>query len=322
MPQNSVKESSAGTPARTLLVGVARSGTSWLGHALGRADGVRFYYEPDNIDADPTGARAAGGLGFGPYPMISPGQDSTPFASVWDMAFAGRLPSVEKPPLLWAARATMRVPRSLRDPLVRQLAALAARLPSRSSHTVVKSIYAIFSLDWLVERYHPQVITIQRDPLNVVSSWRQLQIPLFDLASRPAIAKTYLEPVGIAPPRPDASPLTKIAWHVCLLTHVLGDALERHPDWRLVTHEDLCREPLTGMRDVFDGLGLAWSPEVERFLSESNRPGEGLKPVRVTTEQPDRWRKRLTHAEVEEIEGVLAQFPRRGWVRLPAALAP
>jgi len=26
---------------------------SWLGHALGKARGVRFYYEPDNVDADP-----------------------------------------------------------------------------------------------------------------------------------------------------------------------------------------------------------------------------------------------------------------------------
>ena len=57
---------------------------------------------------------------------------------------------------------------------------------------------------------------------------------------------------------------------------------------------------------------------IERFLTTTNRPGEGLKPMRVTAEQPTRWRSRLTDAEVEEIEGVLAQFPRCGWVRAPA----
>lgn len=319
MPQPSLNGDRAVPPRRVLLVGVARSGTSWLGHALGRAHGVRFYYEPDNIDADPSGGRPAGGFGFGPYPMISPGEESSMFAAVWDLVFAGRMPPVEKRPMLLAARAALRLPRSLRDPLVRQVAATAARIPSRSNCTVVKSIYAIFSLDWLIERYHPQVVVIQRHPLNVVSSWRQLNIPLFDLASRPAIAQRYLEPLGIAPPT-GAPELTRIAWHVGLLTHVLGDTAERHPEALLVTHEDLCVEPITGMRDVFERLGLVWTADVESFLAASNRPGEGLQPVRVTTEQPDRWRKRLTDAEVDEIEGVLDQFPRRGWVRAPAAI--
>ncbi len=46
---------------------------------------------------------------------------------------------------------------------------------------------------------------------------------------------------------------------------------------------------------------MPWSPEVTQFLDDSNRPGEGLKPVRVTKEQPTRWKGRLTDDEVEEI---------------------
>ena len=320
MPQQGVNGINGRMPARVLLIGVARSGTSWLGQALGRAQGVRFYYEPDNIDADPTGARRAGGLGFGPYPMISPGETSTPFASVWDMAFAGRLPPMERGPLLLAGRLAMRVPRSARDPMVRAAVALAARLPTRSEYTVVKSIYATFCLDWLLERYQPRVIALQRDPRNVVSSWRQLKIPLFDLTTRPAIIERYLEPLGIEQLPPGASELTRIALTVGILTHALGEALDKHPDWRLVTHEDLCRDPVVEIRGVFDDLGLVWTDDVERFLHTSNRPGEGLQPVRVTTEQPHRWRKRLSSAEVDEIVGVLRQFPRQGWVRAPAAL--
>jgi hypothetical protein len=319
MPQSSLNGHDAAPASRVLLTGVARSGTSWLGQALGRADGVRYYYEPDNIDADPTGTRPAGGLGFGPYPMISPGEENNPFASVWDMAFAGRLPSVDHGPLLRAARAALRLPRSMRDPLVRGVAAAALRMPPRPKPTVVKSVYALFSLDWLVDRYRPRVVAIQRHPLNVISSWRQLQIPLFDLASRPAVTRRFLEPLGIAPPPSNATELTRIAWHVGLLTHVLGDAVERFPDWRLVTHEDLCLAPITGMREIFEWLGLIWTADVERFLAASNRPGEGLQPIRVTTDQPNRWRERLTVAEVEEIEGVLERFPRSGWVRKPTS---
>jgi hypothetical protein len=227
---------------------------------------------------------------------------------------------VERGPILLAARAALRVPRSIRDPMVRSVARVASRVPARRRYTIVKTIYAVFSLEWLVSRYRPQVIAIQRNPLNVVSSWRELGIPLFDLATRTDIVDNFLRPYGIEPLRSGASPLANIAWHVGLLTHVVGDAVDRHPEWLLVDHEQLCEAPSSRFRAIFDHLGLTWSNDVDHFLHTNNRPGEGLKPVRVTTEQPDRWRARLNDGEIDEIQSVLEQFPRRGWVRVPSLL--
>jgi hypothetical protein len=65
---------------------------------------------------------------------------------------------------------------------------------------------------------------------------------------------------------------------------------------------------------VCEQVAIPWSPQVVEFLDESNRPGEGLKPQRVTKEQPNRWRERLSDDEVEEITSVLERFPRHGWV--------
>jgi len=304
---------------RLVLVGVARSGTSWLGHALGRARDVRFYYEPDNVDADPTAVATAGRRGFGPYPVIDGDADAGQFAPLWDLVFSGRLPFAlrERRRLRPAAQIALRLPRSMRDPLVRTAAALSARMPGRTENIVVKTIYATFSLEWLIARYQPQVIAMQRNPLNVISSWRELHIPLFDLATRPAIVSRYVEPLGIASPSDSASEVARIAWHVGLLTHVIAEALERHPEWCFVTHEDLCQDPATTIRAVCERVGLEWTDDVDRFLKESNRPGEGLAPVRVATEEPTRWRERLSAQEIAEIEAVLGEFPTRGWVRPP-----
>ncbi|HEY6469586.1 MAG TPA: hypothetical protein VI434_07445 [Candidatus Dormibacteraeota bacterium] len=304
---------------RIVLVGVARSGTSWLGHALGRARGVRFYYEPDNVDADPSSDATAGQRGFGPYPMIDNDRDAGQFAPLWDLVFSGRLPFAlrERRRLRPAARIALRLPRSMRDPLVRSVAAVAARRPGRDQGIVVKTIYAPFSIEWLVARYHPQVIAMQRNPLNVVSSWRELHIPLFDLATRPSIRIRYIEPLGIEPPSPGATEVARIAWHVGLLTHVISVALDRHPEWIFVTHEDLCENPATTIRRVSDQVGLEWSDDVDRFLSDNNRHGEGLAPVRIATEEPTKWRQRLTDIEVAQIQAVLEKFPKRGWIRPP-----
>jgi hypothetical protein len=302
-----------------VLVGVARSGTSWLGHALGRARGVRFYYEPDNVDADPSNDAAAGQRGFGPYPVIDSDSGAGQFAPLWDLVFSGRLPFAlrERRRLRLAAKVLLRLPRSIRDPLVRSAASISARRPGQAQSVVVKTIYATFSLEWLVARYRPQVIAMQRNPLNVVSSWRELHIPLFDLTTRPIIRTRFIEPLGIEPPGAGAPEVAQIAWHVGLLTHVIAQALDRHPEWIFVTHEDLCDDPSTTIRRVSEQVGLEWTDDIDRFLNDNNRHGEGLAPVRIATEEPTKWRQRLTDAEVEQIQRVLERFPTRGWVRPP-----
>lgn len=305
-----------GRADRVLLTGVARSGTSWLIRAMAATPGTRHYYEPDNVDADPTGARPSSHSGFGPYPTISPGDRGGPYRPLWNTVFAGRLPP-RRGVKLTAARAALKLPRPIREPLIRTSSRVLTALPGGPERTAVKTIYAAFCLDWLVEEYNPRVVVLQRHPLNVVSSWRELQIPGFDLTSRPSLLARYRDRFDGDPLPADASELARIAWQVGLLSTAIGDSLDRHPGWLLVNHEELCADPISRIRGVCDGIGMPWSSDVERFLNESNRPGEGLKPIRVTSEQPNRWRGRLSDAEVEEIVGVLDRFPRHGWVREP-----
>lgn len=304
------------TPVRVLVAGVARSGTSWLGRALGHAEGAVYYHEPDHVGGD-----------FGAYPVIDTDDHENAFTPIWDMVFAGTFPFARdggRARMRPLARAARRMPRLLRDPLSRGAGMLARRMPARARPIVAKTVHSVLSLDWLGARYQPHVVLIHRHPLSVVSSWRELQMPLFDLATRPRIRERFLEPLAISPPGPAASELHRIAWHVGLLTQVAGDTLARHPEWQQVSHEEVCADPLTRIRDVCGRAGLQWTDQVEAFLSANDRRGDGMDPVRVTSEQPGIWRRRLTASEVDEAEAGLAEFPRRGWVHAPspAQVAP
>src|ERR1700687_1522558 len=97
---------------RLVLVGVARSGTSWLGHALGRGRDGPLFFEPDNVDAHPPAATTAGRRGFGPYPVIDGDDDAGQFAPLWDLVFSGRLPFAlrERRRLRPAAKMALRLP--------------------------------------------------------------------------------------------------------------------------------------------------------------------------------------------------------------------
>jgi hypothetical protein len=318
MSANTTEGLIPGRADRVLLAGIARSGTSWLIRAMEQTPGTVSYYEPDNVDADPTGERPVGASGFGPYPEINVGSAGWPYQPLWATAFAGRLPK-RTGYRLKAARAVLSLPRIVREPIIRTGSSVLTSLPGGPEHIAVKSIYAAFSIDWLVEQFDPKVVILQRSPLNVVSSWRQLKIPGFDLTTRPSLLHRYADRIEGGALPADASELTKTAWQVGLITTALGDALDSHPGWLLVDHEDLCLDPVGRIRTVCERVGLAWSPAVEKYLADSNRPGEGLKPVRVTAEQSDRWRGRLNDDEVEEVTGVLDRFPRRGWIRQPSA---
>jgi hypothetical protein len=302
-----------------LVTGVARSGTSWLGRTLGYGSDVDYVFEPDNVDADPRSDRVAGARGFGPYPVIAVGEHHAGFEALWDMVFQGTLPR-RRGLRLAAGRVLLGLPAAVRDPLMRQVAHALGVLPHSRRRRVVKSIYSPFALEWLTDRYRPLVVVLQRHPLNVVSSWREMGIPVFDLATRPAILNRHARPRGLEPPAPGTSELVRMAWCVGLLSTVLGEAIDRHPDWILATHEDLCADPGGTMRELAGNLGLQWNSAIDRFLAESDRPGKGLAPVRVTREQPQRWRARLTATEVEEVNSVLGDFPRRGWVREPRSM--
>ena len=292
---------------------MARSGTNWLATAMGRAPGAREVKEPDNIDADPSRSGRVSRLGFGAYPLVDRDEAAPQFRALWDLAFSARVPN-RRGLRRDAARAVLRLPAALRDPLLRRSAQAMAALPGRTPHVVVKSIYAHFYIDWLLKHYDPRVIVIQRHPLNVVSSWAELGVHGFDLLERPLIRQRYLEPLGIPVPDTNASVLQRTAAWVGLLTTVLGEQVGRHPEWLVVTHEDLCADPQVRIREVCERVELPWSDDVQRFLAVSNRPGDGFSHVRITSEQPTRWRGRLTDAQVVEVETVLERFPSRGWI--------
>jgi len=90
----------------------------------------------------------------------------------------------------------LRLPRGIRDPLLRRTAQAMSSLPGRSPHVIVKSIYAHFYAD-VISHYDPG----GRDstPPSTISSWIELGVQ----GSTSSIAgreERYLEPFGISGP--------------------------------------------------------------------------------------------------------------------------
>ncbi|MGZ4756213.1 MAG: sulfotransferase [Acidimicrobiia bacterium] len=300
--------------AQVLIVGVARSGTTWVGQTLGRTQGVHYVHEPDG-DHDAFAFRAR--RGFAANPVLRPGESYAEWERLWRGVFAGGRPS---PALRARAARYLYAKTPVADrwdawlggrtsPRLRLVAALAApRVGSGSEAVVAKSVRAAFAVEWIAARFEPRVLVVERNPLNVLSSWITLDF-LNDARQLRTLADTAQRSWGIEAPSESAPRLVQQAFSVGVLMSALREASDRHPDWQVVRHEDLCIEPVRKYRALAERLGLVWSDGAAAFLEESDREGEGYETRRPTSLQPERWRDLLDPAQVTTIQETLAVFP-------------
>ena len=297
-----------------LVVGTPRSGTTWVGEALGRTPGACYVHEPDNHRHAPFALRAKRGLGA--FPLLE--RDTTPpapYVVLWTAAFGGAVPTAAAGGPL-AQRLQPRVPEAdayvagSPRPSRATLAAWRARPPAPPSPpphaVVVKSVNAMLSLDWLVSRWQPAVLLVERHPLNVLASWLAME---FDetAALGPRVLAHARARWGVRPPDAGTPRVKRLAWGIGCLTAAVREAGERIPSVR-IEHERLCEDPVLRLADVAQRLGLPWSDDAAAWVEASNRPGEGYETNRVATEQAAKWRG-LAEADVEAALETLAAFP-------------
>ncbi len=312
---------------RILIAGTHRCGSTWVANVLGQSPGVHNVYEPDSPYTDILGTVVRNRLGD--YPALEPGESSSWYSMVWDLAFAGGWPWSRLPSARRLGRGLSKSPAAFRDHGVAVLAqAVSVTLPQRQPHVIVKSANCGFSLEWIARRYSPRVIVQRRNPLNIVSSWMALGIdpdPLDDAA----VGRLWLSRLGLTPPRNITSRVVQVAWTVGVLTVALKEAAERHPEWIVVSHDALSADPYEGFTALFAQLGLPWTPRVKAYLQATDDPAfvvTGANPRSHPNQQTGagdgsgrrmhqatQYQRRLTTDQVAEVRTLLADLPLGEW---------
>ncbi len=300
---------------RLLIVGAPRSGTTWVGEVLGSTDGAIYVNEPDG-DHEPFAYKARRRHRI--VPEMRPGDSSPNFERLWAGAFAGGMRSGE-----------------LRDKIARRLygaspvedrwevwlggreslwlcaAAAFARPPVGAPdavHVVVKSVRAELCVDWIVNNFAPTVLLVERNPLNALSSWIELGYAR-DPRECAVLGEVARDHWGVTPPSTSAPLLTRQAFSFGVLAGALRDASIAHPEWRVVSHEELCTDPARNFQTLASDLGLTWNAVAAEHVQQADRSGVGYMTNRRSSEQPERWRERLNDDQVQEIMAALSQLP-------------
>lgn len=307
------------TSKRVLIVGSPRTGSIWAARMLASCLGGRCITEPDNVNAN----RPRGAAGFGPFPILRPGGAHPEYAALWRMAFAGRIPGRGG----WLhpfSRATLGLPLSVRRPILSSLAAIVGGMPGVPDTVVVQTVMAQFAAEWIAEHFQPDVVIIQRDPINMLSSWLEWSVSGVDLHTRPEVRERCAE-LGIDLPPIGDSEVARTAWWIGLLTSALAEVAALHPGWLVVSHEALCSDPHNEFKGLYSSLNLEWTSQATTYLEDTgylmpNLTHRGHGPstgdaAAVRAQVVQAWRRRLTAGQVAEAQEVLSRFPSRGWVR-------
>ena len=279
-----------GTSGRPIFVtGNGRSGTSWIGQGLGRAENLLYYREPCHPKRN--------GLPSGPSNEVwcrylHPGERDSFFEYTLGAAFRGHF---------W--RGSGHSYSAYRDRIGHQ------------PQVLVKEVASFLSLEWVVARWQPQVLVILRHPGAYAASVRALnQDPeevtrLRLLCRAPALREDHLGSLLPSLERID-TPLAAAVASWGIRTRVALRALERHPDWGVVHYEDVARDPETVFRALYARFGLPWTAEIADWIrAKASSESKGLfSTSRVSQTRIDAWRGQLTRAEAMNVRQVLEPF--------------
>ena len=283
-----------------LVTGSHRSGTGWVSRILaGSATPVHYIWEPFSVLARP-GICAAGFRVWFPY--VTDDNEATYLAAVRDTVA-----------LRYGVGAELRAVRSPKDVarMIRDLASTrrAARIGARP---LLKDPIALFSAEWLAERFGAQPVVLIRHPAAFTSSllrhgWRH---PFGDFLAQPVLMRDRLAD-SEQEIRRFAQVEQPLLEQAILLWNILHGEIARvraaRPEWMYRRHEDLVMQPLEGFTDLYERLGLADDgslPAVVEHYSGASNPADVRSPGdqrRDSKAGVGLWKERLSPEQIARV---------------------
>ena len=182
----------------------------------------------------------------------------------------------------------------------------------RGQRALLKDPFAVFSMPWFAQHLKCKVVVIVRHPAAFASSLKRLNWP-FDfqhLLDQSLLMRDHLESYrdemrAIKPD--DVIGQAALLWKMIYCS--VHAAQERNPDFIVVRHEDLARDPVPGYRDLFKSLALEFTPRVQKAILNSSSSENPVESSRNKIHEfkldsranIDIWKKRLSVEEIYRI---------------------
>jgi hypothetical protein len=198
----------------------------------------------------------------------------------------------------------------LRNGIRRYARSLHGRL--FQSTPLLKDPVALFSAEWIADRFDADVIVMIRHPAAFAGSLKKLNWTFdFDnFLQQPLLMRDHL-----APFREEIHTYVEeqhdLIDQACLLWRILYDTVrryrEKHESWIFARHKDLANDPVVGFKNLYDAVNLDFTSDIERSVKAHTRASNPVETESAVAIHRDstatiyNWADRLTEEEVERV---------------------
>jgi hypothetical protein len=290
--------------APILVTGAHRSGTTWVGRMLAADADTAYISEPLNVQHRPGVFRPKVSHWYQYICADNEADYLTGFQNLLEYDY-----------FLWDEIKSLRSRRDFlrmgRDFMIFYNALM------RGQRTLLKDPFAVFSIPWFAERLGCQVVVTVRHPAAFASSLQRLgwSFDFKNLLDQPLLLRDH---VGLFAEPMRSTPADDVIGQAALLWKLIYASVhtfsQSNPQWLVVRHEDMARDPLNRYRELYGKLGLDFTPHVEKTITTSS---SSENPVELTLKKTHsvkmdsaasikNWRKRLTAEELGRIRTLTA----------------
>jgi hypothetical protein len=305
-----------------LIIGVPRSGTSWLGKIFDSHPSVIYRHEPDDVAAQPD------------FPGICAKEDIPRYTNaarryvahlttVRQVKSSGTRPVFAKPFQPFAAalmRRTLAI--ALRaGEAIPLAAAWLKRIPipdfisgdAVAITYVIKSVSLIGAIGLLASAVpESRIIAMYRHPCGQIASIKRAVAGGFTrggLFGPRVLATAAARELGMTRELYEAMPmLDRWAWAWAFVHAKLFDEARNFANVRLLRYESLCEAPIAQARDLMAFARLSWAEETHRFIEETTRSSgreRYFSLFRNPMEAATKWQRELSAEEVAHVTGIV-----------------
>jgi hypothetical protein len=251
------------------VTGAIRSGTTFLGTVLSYPRETDYIHEPFNPQCGMPG------IEFG-HRYIRPTSEAIachPYHSLAESIFSYDL--------------TLRTYNPKSDPFSRRLLKVLvgsrgpfnlklAKLNIFRKSAVLKDPHAVLLTEYLANTFDVKPVLIVKHPLSFLASLKRVNwwpSPI-EIADQQDLIEDHFKLEQSFLCQDWSTPLLRSAAFWRCIHKVLLNQLGRHPEWILITHEALSREPVVHFKHLYKTLSLPWSSDIENkvvSLTQGNK---------------------------------------------------
>ena len=297
-----------------LLVGVPRSGTTWISKILECSRMLDYIHEPDNERHTFSAYYYKRGLPRFPFfdansnpknyyklfehalfkPYISSGSYSNRILSIMSNISPEK---IEKNLSQQGKNSNRILPANFIYPL------LPKQIGQKSKPRLIKSVHSLLSLEFILTNFKVSPIIILRHPASIISSHLNLNNPDIDRG-----IYNYKELLNflIGHDHINIGHINSVeargGLQLALFYKYISKIAEGFPQILTIKYEDFLEDAVSKSRSLFSSFNLKWSNSVEEYIGASNKKGEGYETNRLLSQQKDVWKNRLSKYQINEIK--------------------